>query len=168
MPVSKLVTTNNLGGDQSSATVSFVTVNGSSASYLERPGGPIAVGYAGVPDSLLRAGDLHAIQVVAAPATGTSGRVAIVLHHSAVADTVTFGPALNQPAVTSLGTSPYLRLSAQLASQAAYSGAANADFSQGANFIAVSTTASYSGNTPVNWQLDVPDLTSAGYDPAWG
>jgi hypothetical protein len=168
VPVSRLITTNNLAGDISSAQVSFVTENGSSAPYLERPGGPFAVSYAGVPDSLLRAGELHALEVVAAPANGTSARVAILLHRSAVNDTVAFGPALNQPAVTSLGSSPYLRLRAQLAAQAAYNGAANADFSQNTNSVGVTTTAGYSGNTPVNWSLDIPDLTSAGYDPAWG
>ncbi|MGH8435146.1 MAG: hypothetical protein ACRERX_11840, partial [Pseudomonas sp.] len=168
VPVTGFITTNNLAGDQTSATMSFVTVNGSSAPYLERPGGAIGVGGVGVPDSLLRPGDLHAIQVVAAPANGTSARVAIVLHHSYVADTVTFGPALNPPQVTSAGTSPYLRLRAQLASQAAYSGAANAEFSQNANSVGVTTTAGYFGNTPVNWSLDIPDLTNAGYDPAWG
>jgi hypothetical protein len=168
MPVNRLVTTNNLAGDQSYADASFYTINGSSATYSQRLGGLVGVSYAGVPDSLLRPGDLHVIQVVAAPPNGTSGRLAIVLRRSAVDDTVDFGPPLTQPTVTSLGTTPYVRLRAQLASQSAYSGAASADFSQNLSSVSVTTTVGYISTVPATWTVDIPDLTAAGYDPAWG
>ncbi len=158
----------NRGSDQTSASASFVTANGSSAPYASSLGGPNGVGYAGVPDSLLQPGDLHAIFITAMPATGSSARVAIVLHHSVVQDTVMFGPALSQPTVTSIGASPYLRLRAQLASQSEYNTAANAEFNQGVNSVAVTTTAAYLGALPPNWTLDIPDFSSAGYDPTWG
>jgi len=167
-PVFRGVFTNNLNGDQSSAAVSFVTLNGASAPYLSEPGGPNGFGYAGVPDSLLQPGDLHAISVFAAPSTGTSYRFVFVLHHSAVADTLAFGPSLNQPTVTTVGTTPYLRLRAQLPSQAEYAGLADATFSQNENIVDVAATAGYTGTTPPSWSLDIPDLTGAGYDPAWG
>ena len=128
-------------------------------------------GFAVVPDSLLQPGDLQTISITAAPANDPSFRLAILVHHTVdtlTADTVTFGPVLNQPTVTAIGTSPYLRLRAQLASQSAYSGAAHADFSEPANSVGVSVTAGYVGNTPANWTIDIPDLSSAGYDPAWG
>jgi hypothetical protein len=114
---------------------------------------------------------VHALEFTARPASGgSSGREAILLRHSATfdVDTVTFGPTLNQPTVTSLGTSPYLRLRAQLASQASYNVAAVAEFAQSANSLSVASTANYANGTPTNWVLDIPDLTAAGYDPTWG
>jgi hypothetical protein len=168
IPVNRPIGTLNLDGDASTAEVSFVTVNGSSAPYVSRQGGPNGVPFSGLPDSLLQPGDLHAIQIVAASASGTSFRVAILLHHSVVTDTVAFGPALNQPNVTTIGTSPYLRLRAQVASQTAYSAAASVDFSQNENSVSVTTLAGYSANGPSNWSLDTPDLSSAGYNPVWG
>jgi hypothetical protein len=167
-PIARTIATNNLGTDHSSVEVSFATANGSSAPYLNEDGGPNAVRFLGMPDSLLQPGDLHAVSIFAAPVNGASGRLAIVLHRSVVADTVTFGPPLNQPTVTSLGTSPYLRLRAQVASQAEYNGGATADFSQNANTVDVVITTGYVGSVPATWTIDVPDLTAAGYDPAWG
>jgi len=169
VPTLKLITTSNLGSDQTAAEASFVTTNGSSAPYLSVQGGPNGnVGYAGVPDALLQPGDLHAITIFAASASGSSGRLAVLLHHSVVDDAVAFGPALNQPSVTSLGTSPTLRLHTQLVSQPEYNAVVDAQFDQGANSVDVTSTAGYVGATPATWTVDIPDLTSAGYNPAWG
>ena len=171
IPPLQVVVPTNLGGDQMSIESSFITANGVTP-YFSGTGGPNAatngVGYVGMPDSLLQPGDLHAVSVSAASAGGASFRAAVLLHHSLVRDTMTFGPALSQPAVTSLGTSPYPRMRAQLASQSAYNGAASADFDQSANSVSVTATAGYAGSTPTSWTLDIPDLTGAGYDPAWG
>jgi hypothetical protein len=168
IPVQKVVATNNLNGDFTTATTSFHTANGSTAPFVTLNGGLVAVGTTGFPDSLLQSGDLHAISIMAAPATGSSARAAILLHHSVVGDTVAFGPSLNTPTITTLGTSPVLRQRAQLASQSAYNAAADAQFSQNSNSVEVTMTAGYSGATPSTWSLDVPDLAAAGYDPTWG
>jgi hypothetical protein len=165
----------NFGADQMNATGSFVTANGATAPYLNRPVGAAAAanggfGYTGVPDSLLQPGDLHALELIATPANSLSFRIGVLLQHSIMADTtdsVTFGPSLNQPTVTSVATSPYLRLHVQLASQNAYGDAANASFGQSSNSVGVMVTAAYAGSTPPNWTIDIPDLTGAGYDPAW-
>jgi hypothetical protein len=165
------IATNNTGTDQTSVQVSFLTANGSSAPYSTAGGnGPTRVPFPGLPDSVLQPGDLHVIEVTATPTTGSSARTAILLRHSATfdVDAVTLGPTLNQPTVTSLGTSPYLRLRAQLASQTSYSVAAAAEFAQSANSVSVAATANYANGTPANWVLDIPDLTAAGYDPTWG
>ena len=132
--------------------------------------GPTRIPFPGLPDSVLQPGDLHVIEVTATPTTGSSARAAILLRHSATfdVDAVTLGPTLNQPTVTSLGTSPYLRLRAQLASQTSYNVAAVAEFAQSANSVSVAATANYANGTPANWVLDIPDLTAAGYDPTWG
>jgi len=170
-PAQQGVVPTNLGSDQMAVEASFITTNGVTP-YYSGTGGPNAatngVGYIGVPDSLLQPGDLHAIVVSTVPAGDASSRAVILVHHSVVRDTVTFGPALNQPSVTSIGTTPYLRMHATLASQSAYNGAASADFDQSANSVTVIATAGYAGSTPASWTLDIPDLTGAGYDPAWG
>lgn len=167
--VVQVISPTNVGADQASSATSFVTANGSTGPYFTRPAGANGgLRFAGLPDSLLLPGDLHAASIVASPTNGTSYRFAILLHHSIVSDAVTFGPVLTQPAVTTIGTTPYLRLHAQLASQAEYNAAAHADFSQNGNSVGITTTAGYSGTTPSDWALDIPDLTSAGYDPVWG
>jgi hypothetical protein len=171
VPIVGRVGTNNAGTDQTSTQMSFVTANGASAPFATALGTrPDRIPFAGIPDSLLQPGDLHAISVTASPGGGASFRVAILLRHFATfdVDTVTFGPPLNQPTVTSLATSPYLRLRAQLASQAAYNGVAHAEFAQTANSVSLASTASYANGAPANWVLDIPDLTAAGYDPTWG
>jgi len=165
------IATNNTGTDQTSVQVSLVTANGASAPYSTTlAAGPNRIPFPGLPASVLQPGDLHLIDVTATPASGSSVREAILLRHSATfdVDAVTFGPTLNQPTVTSLGTSPYLRLRAQLASQASYNVAALAEFGQSANSLSVVSTANYANGTPANWVLDIPDLTGAGYDPTWG
>ena len=125
------ITRNNLGTDQTSVEAQFITANGASQTYYQSPGGQNFSSYYAIPDSLLQTGDLHAITNFAAPTSGSSSfRMAIELHHSAVQDTVTFGPSLSQPTVTTLGTSPYLRMRAQLPSQSAYNGVAVAKYSQ--------------------------------------
>jgi hypothetical protein len=161
----------NTGSDKVVAQVSFVTANGATAPFVTTTATTLVrVPYVGIPDAILRPEDLHIITVAATPASGSSSRVAILLRHSVSVDvdTVTFGPALNQPTISSIGAAPYLRLRAQLASQATYGAAAHARYVQTANTAAVAMTAGYAGNTPANWVLDVPDLTSAGYDPSWG
>jgi hypothetical protein len=167
IPPLRFVLINNRGSDQTSVEESFITTNGSTGPFLDALGGPNAVQYFGVPDSILRPPDLHVVGIFAAPPNGGPFRLAILLHHSAVNDTVVLGPALNQPSVTTLGGSP-LRMRAQVASQTAYGAAAIAEFSQNANYVGVTATAGYSGGRPPNWTLEIPDLVSAGYDPAWG
>jgi hypothetical protein len=172
VPVNFRIATNNTGTDQTSVQVSLVTANGASAPYSTTvANAPSRIPFPGLPDAVLRPGDVHAIEFTATPASGGSSvRAAILLRHSATfdVDAVTFGPTLNQPTVTSLGTSPYLRLRAQLASQASYNVAAVAEFAQSANSLSVASTANYANGTPANWVLDIPDLTAAGYDPTWG
>jgi hypothetical protein len=122
----------------------------------------------GVPDSLLQAGDFHVSTVFAAASDGKSGRFAESMYHSLPDQTVTFGPPLSTPTVSTLGTSPSLRLRTQLPSQSAYNGGVSAEYDQGANSIEVTATAGYFGGMPSTWVVDVPDFAGAGYDASWG
>lgn len=86
---------------------------------------------------------------------------------TAAATPVSFGPRASGAAVTTVATTPYLRPRGQVASQTTYTAAAVAEFGQGNRTVAVAASAAYFGSAPATWTLDVPDLSAAGYDPAW-
>ena len=174
VPISHPIKLTNLSGDQSRATLSFVTANGQSAEFFSSAGrffpalNSDAVPFFGIPDSLLQAGDFHVSTVFAVASDGKSGRLAESMYHSLPDQTVTLGPQLSTPTVSTLGTSPSLRLRAQLPSQSAYNAGVNAEYDQGANSIEVVATTGYFGGMPSTWVVDVPDFAGAGYDAAWG
>jgi hypothetical protein len=170
-PARGFLTINNLGADVRSVSEAFVTANGTTApfhedTFTDEP----MTRYFAVPDSLLQPSDLHVIQINALPAgpSPSSARFVLMLLHSATDQTITLGPPLTMPTVTSVAASPYPRLRAQLPSQSAYNAAASAEFRQNDNLVEIFGSAAYFGGTPPNWTLEVPDLTAAGYDPAWG
>ena len=126
--------------------------------------------FAAIPDSLLRPSDFHDVSISASPGTGSDYRVVELLIHSANVTTptpVSFGPRVAGIAVSTISTSPYLRLRGQAASQGAYTAGAIAYFAQGNRTVSVGMTAGYVGTAPATWMLDIPDLTTAGYDPSW-
>jgi len=175
-PVNRPISLGNLAGDQSFITESLLTANGLSGAFFESPGAfaPVVgvdfVPSVAVPDSLLHSGDYHAITILAAPPGNnpTSFRLILRLLHTGVSDTVTFGPRAAVPTVTSLGTTPYLRLRTELPFQTAYNAAASAEFSQDYNRVDILATAAYAGGSPAMWRIDIPDLSSAGYNATWG
>jgi hypothetical protein len=177
-PLGRAIALSNLAGDQSSISESFLTANGASAPFFESSGtfcqgaGVDCVLWAAVPDSLLQPGDFHAFFITAAPqGNNVSGRFAALLLHappSAGPASVALGPPLSTPSVTSLGTAPYVRMRAQLASQAAYNAAAGADFTQDSIKVEVLVTAGYTRGAPATWTIDMPDFSSASYDATWG
>jgi Divergent InlB B-repeat domain len=173
IPVSALETLNNLGTDRARGNRSLLTANGLSGAFFSGIGGlgnaASVVRTWALPDSMLQPGDVQVTELGAIPqGSSTAFRAAFLMERSPVSQTVTLGPALNTPTVTSLGSTPYLRLHAQLASQSAYNSAAQVEFQQIDNSASVQVSATYSGGTPANWTLDMPDLTSAGYNAAWG
>jgi hypothetical protein len=128
-----------------------------------------SVRYYALPDSLLQPSDLHAIEAVAAPRneSARSFRFVIRLLHRPNDQAVAFGPTLTTPTVTTLSSAPYLRPRVQLPSQLPYDAAVYADYSQNGNSLEVMASGVYFGGTPQSWTLDVPDLTTAGYELAW-
>jgi len=171
-PPLSVLTPLNLGGDQFSLEASLITATGASVPYYSTTflgaGGNTA--FAAVPDSLLRSGDYHDIFISAAPATGNDYRAVELLIHSAnitSPTSVSFGPRVSGIAVTTISTTPYLRLRGQAASQGTYTAGALARSEQGNRVVSVEVTAGYAGTAPATWTIDIPDLTTAGYDPAW-
>ncbi|WP_201773084.1 beta strand repeat-containing protein [Gemmatirosa kalamazoonensis] len=169
-PAQGTITVNNLGTDQAFATVSFLTANGASAGFFTGLGSGNTLPYYAVPASQLQPSDIHQIAVIATPPgnTPTSFRYVFTYLRTAGAQTVTLGPSLGATSVTSLATTPYLRLRAQVPSQSNYNGLATASFQQTGHTVTVTQTAAYTGTAPANWTLDIPDLSAAGYDPTWG
>jgi hypothetical protein len=174
IPVNHPIKLTNLSGDQSRATLSFVTANGQSAEFFSSAGrffpalNSDAVTFFGVPDSLLQAGDFHVSTVFAAAPDGKSARLVESMTHSLPDQTFILGPPLSTPTVSSLGTSPTLRLRAQLPSQSAYNAGVNVEYDQGSNSIEVTATTAYFGGIPSTWIVDVPDFAGASYDTSWG
>jgi Divergent InlB B-repeat domain len=162
----------NLGTDQGESQVSLITVNGPSDSYFSYSGPPgpsVGFPFMGLPDARLQAGDFHQVSVFAAPSSGgNSYRFIDAMQHSPSVQTISLGPQVGAAAkVTTLGTSPYLRLRAQIPSQSTYSAGAAADYSQNSNSVSLMMTAAYAGAVPATWTLDIPDLSGAGYNTAW-
>jgi hypothetical protein len=174
IPVNHPIKLTNLNGDQSHATLSFVTANGQSAEFFSSTGrfftalSSDAVPLFGIPDSLLKAGDFHLSSVYAAASDGKSARFAESMYHSLPDQTFTFGPLLPTPTISTIATSPSLRPRAQLPSQSAYNAGVNVEYDQGANAIEVTATAGYFGGIPPTWTVDVPDFAGASYDASWG
>jgi hypothetical protein len=179
VPLLHFVTLGNLSGDRSSVSESFMSTNGASESFFESVGtfSPAAaadfVPIYTLPDSLLVPGDYHSLFIGAEPqaGNGTSGRFGLLLFHASANQMVAnlvLGPTLATPIVSMLGSTPNVRMRAQLPLQAAYNAAVNAEFSQNDLSANVTITAGYSGGAPATWTMDMPDLSTAGYDAAWG
>ncbi len=162
----------NLGTDQGESEVSLITGNGPSDPYFsftEAPRPNLGFEFMGLPDAQLQAGDFHQVSVfVAPPSGGTAYRFIQAIQHSVSVQTISLGPQLGAAAkVTTLGTSPYLRLRAQVPTQSTYNAGAGADFSQNSNSVSLLMTAAYAGAVSSTWTLDIPDLSGAGYDATW-
>jgi hypothetical protein len=172
-PVQHFILLNNLGSDASGVEESLITSNGATSPFFTSAGNfsqnlnSNVVRYFPFPESLLSPSDLHQLFIFAG--NETSARfAALYLRQPSGDTTVTFGPSLTMPTVTSLGTTPYLRLRAQLPSQSAYNSAVSFAAEQGGRDVEVSITAAHLGGAPATWRMDVPDLSSAGYDANWG
>lgn len=128
----------------------------------------------GVPAGLTQSGDLHQLDLQAQPSSGERYRVVRRWYRNPANQSVSLGPTLNLPSISSLGTSPYLRLRASLQAQSEYDSFATAYFiqeeSSGELFsVFVTHTAGFHGGTPATWVLDIPpDLDDAGWpNTAW-
>jgi hypothetical protein len=171
MPVTVFLRIDNLDGNQSQLFEALVTPRGRTEDfYSALPGGPGGNHrYFALPASQTQAGEFHLVTIAAAPPgeNPTSFRFTQLLLQAPSDRTMSLGPEMSSPTVTSLGGTP-LRLRAQVASQGAYAGAVQVQYEQPDRSLDLFATAAYSGGTPATWSLDVPDLSAAGYDPAWG
>ena len=175
-PIAKTLTVNGAGSDLLSTAVSYVTANnGSTTLYTDaNPASSGTRTYYGVPSAQQATGDLHLLTAVATNITGSSAsylRIAGTYFKDATDKTVTLGPVPATATVSTLATTPYVRLRMQWTAQTEYGKYFSSIYSQ-SNAAAprtsiVSATSGYLGGTSVD--LAIPDFTGvAGWDPNWG
>jgi hypothetical protein len=174
-PASANLTVGNLGAEQAFTTVALTTANGTTASFFtSSPSATATRAYYGVPTAQLATGDLHSLNAFATSGSSSAASVRLAtLYSRTVTDrTVTLGAALSAPTTSTVASTPYLRLRAQLAAQSEYNRFGGVSYSQSpggnlarsASVYATSAVAGASG-----FDLTIPDLSAAaGWDNAWG
>lgn len=177
VPGTATATINNLGGDASIMTGLFTTANGTNGVlYADIGTGGASRTFSGVPASQTIAGDVGFIQATALPPgyltdplLAATSRSAGIFFATLGNQTLTLGPALSTPTVSTVGTAPYVRLRNVLQRQAEYNKFFYVTYQQsGANprNVVIEATGEYLGNGP--FDVTIPDFTSAGYDAGWG
>lgn len=138
-------------------------------SYTEPIGNGAEAAF-GVPQQDLAAGDYHDAFVIAVDQSGgTRGAERYFL--APTIQSLTLGGAMGVPTVTEAGTSPYLRLRAQVTRGNDYARAMRAEYVQDRQFsstrVSVTITVGYS--TAGTWDSSIPDLSAvSGWQNSWG
>jgi hypothetical protein len=126
--------------------------------------------FVSVPEALRGPADLHALDVFAAVSSGD--RRVRHFYRNPSNRTLTLGPPLSAPGLSTVATTPYRRLRLSIASQPEYPSAMEANFAQLVDgvfrSVTILTSADFLGGRPTTWVLEIPDLSSAGYESQWG
>jgi hypothetical protein len=127
--------------------------------------------YVSLPSNLRVATDQHILSAVASSVDG----VLAVDHYYKTpgAKTLTFGPMVPMPTITTAASTPYVRPRTQVASQAEYPTAIQVDFTEStgeisSRIIGIITTAAFAGGLPQTWDVTMPDMSAAGFPSASG
>lgn len=160
----------NFGTDLFTVTMSYVTGNGTVGAYqfgLASATSPRTLW--GVPQSQRGANDLH--MMLAATSNLAAPRTIIRYTSDVAGGTATFGPLLNAPTNTAVGTNP-VRLRSQGTWQTEYNLAAGAIFYQSvaapnARTVTMTGSRAFYG-AAVGYDFEIPDFTGApGWNPDW-
>jgi hypothetical protein len=162
------------GGEITQILSFFTTSNGTSAGFLFgsllNTSGSATV--YGIPSSRLQSGDFHFAIGFASAQDGSAQRGVYQYNRELTNRTIALGPQLGTPTVTSVGSSPYLRLRSAGTWQSEYADGIGVTFSQGTNasnsrsWTISQSRAFVSGTT---YQLEIPDLSGTpGWNTAWG
>jgi uncharacterized membrane protein len=169
-PASAAITVANDNGDQLQMTSGFASENSGFTGILSTviAGGATRT-LQGVPLARTQAGDLHQLGVIAISGT-TAQRAVFQYNREFTTRTITLGPALTAPTVSSLGSAPYPRLRAAGPFQTEYGQQIAVTYTQtsgGGRSWSITATPAWYGNA-ATYQLDLPDLTSAdGFQTTW-
>jgi hypothetical protein len=165
-PATATLTITNLGADSAITGMGLTSGNIGGVSYAFTAGlGTQRV--AGLPTDRLATGELQSLVVYAEPLTTSSlSRTALTYFRSVASRTVALGPALAAPSVSRAVGGSYLRHRAVLPVQSEYARLVHAQFLQSDRGALVSATAGYGGATST-WDVTVPDLSAAGFEPGW-
>jgi len=181
-PVTRTVTLKNLGSDEAMISVGYNTANTASALLgTSLPSTESTRSFAGVPTNRQAADDMHMLTAMAGDFSGeiSNFRAAMAAFRAPEDRTLTFGPALATPTITTVSTTQGVLLGVQLQRQAEYNGGMTAEFTQEKNSVTISMTAGYlSGGASqkavrasaadlVYWSLVMPNLFNIGYLPIW-
>jgi hypothetical protein len=174
VPETQTLTVNGVGTSTVAITGTFITANGTEATLtndlLFADG---SLDYYTVPAALRTSSDLHHLDVYA---SSNDGERAMQQWFDAPASkTVTLGPVVSAPTITTVGTAP-IRMKALVPAQSEYPTAAGATFVQfeqvgddfDIRFVQITTTVGFLGGLPTEWDLTIPDLSGAGYQADWG
>jgi hypothetical protein len=164
------------GSDAVVVTNNFVTSNGVAASFLL--GQLLGTGLGprlvyGVPSANTQTGDLQQVLALTFNGSGADSTYRTIgqYNRTLVDRTMTFGPTMTAPTVTSLGTSPYARFSAAGSWPAQYGDGAGASFYQSTgatNQWTLTTSRNYTGLGATTWTLAIPDFSGvAGFNASW-
>ncbi len=170
-PASATYTFGNVSGATLSVVTGFSTANGSAGFFSFGPlfGGSESRTIFGVPSALTQAGDLH--YVLANALSGTDNVRQVAGYNRTLANrTLTLGPVLSSPTVSTVASAPYRRARATGSWQAEYNQGVGVSFTQsnGASrtWSITSSTGYAAGAT---YDLEVPDLSGvAGFNATWG
>ena len=156
-------------------TSSFSTMNGTAATFVL--GEPFATGPGphtvyGVPNARTQPGDLHHVfAFTSSGSTQQTTRGVIQYNRNLLDRTITLGPLVSAPTVTSLGASPYVRFSATGTWQNEYADAVGMNYTQqtvNSNSWTVTSTRSYAGSGASPWTLALPDFSGVvGFNTSW-
>lgn len=168
-PQASTLTLTNLGTDNAFVQSLFVTGGGTTGVAFNGgiPSNSTTRTIYGVPTANLGSGDLHEISVIAQNAGSSSSRIAQTYFRTFGARTLTLGPTLNAPTITTSLTASVLRPRAQGTLQAEYNQAVTVSFQQGTRSVTISVSKGYLG-AATTYDLEVPDLSPTGYLAAWG
>lgn len=168
----QLSVSNSGGADVTVGTVFWT--GGGTAGFLSgaTAAGANVFAFRAIPDGQRNGGDLH--MITASVDEETAARMATLFIGSPGDESVTLGPSMSQATVSVAGSSPYARLRASLPAQAEYDKQFILTMNQmpiinpSPRMAEVSITAGYLQGTPGTWQVELPDLSEAGFDPDWG
>jgi hypothetical protein len=174
-PVAATITLANLDGGAAYPYHYLVTPNGRLSAVLDRPpSGSITdvVSYVkyGLPAARLQPGEFHQLDAFRSSIAADDYRSIVRYDVAHVDRTLTFGPPLITPSITTLGTAPYVTLRAAGTWQPEYEGELVFAYGQ-AGTLRNWTLTGTRAYAPVGatYAFDLPDLsTVAGFDSAWG
>ncbi len=168
-PATGTFTVSGLGSDYGFLDVNFITAGGAEM-RLYTDNLSASQTYYGMPADRMTSGDVHtAVAFAYSPTASQGGRVGLLAFTSVGNRSITLGPALATPTVTTIASSPMPLWRARIPFQSEYASFAGANFYQTfGGDITVIVSAAYLSSTPTQWDVSMPDLSAAGFSPIWG
>jgi hypothetical protein len=171
-PVTAPLTITNLNFDQASVSSIYRTANQTLVLYgFDAPSTSASRTIAGFPEF---AGSFHLMQVSAAPNLSSYDRLrtAGVVFAAVAPRSIALGPEMGSVAVSTLASGPTLRLQAVVPTSSPYHHSWSFTTTQGSGAQArsaiVQMTSGWLGSVLGSVTIDVPDLSTAGYQLDWG